>query len=192
MLPSALWFFINVFYYPTYFFFGFVGTLFHAVGLSKPDIASCQAASILYIPAWLLIFTLIYYGLHKTKKFEKPLGFISRYRHVFLVLYAFVVLWMYSIPVGCEHVWNIMEEGFFIHRGMPIQFSGVAYESESVIYPFINLIYYEIPSHRVVWYIPNMLLNFAIILGMTYLVYWKLKLIPHHIHKHRRKRAQKK
>ncbi|MBI4136863.1 hypothetical protein HY469_02260 [Candidatus Roizmanbacteria bacterium] len=190
MLSNLFWFFVDIFYLPAYFFFGFINVLFQAAGIGKHEIVSCQTASILYIPVWLIILTLVYYVLHKTRKVEKQLQFISRHRHVFLFLYAFLVLWMYSIPVGCEDVWELVPGGLFIHRGMPLHFSGASYERILVEYPFINLFYTEIPSHRVVWYIPNMLTNFAIILGITYLVYWKLKYIPHHIHRHRRKKKK--
>src|SRR3989344_6161016 len=99
MLPNVIWFLVNLFYMPAYSFFGFVESLFRASGADPHDIASCQTASILYVPVWLLIFTLIYYGLHKTKKFEKQLELISLHRFSFLILYSYAVLWMYSLPL---------------------------------------------------------------------------------------------
>ncbi|KKR72295.1 MAG: hypothetical protein UU81_C0044G0012 [Microgenomates group bacterium GW2011_GWC1_41_8] len=190
-MPNLLWLIINIFYFPAYFFFGFINVLFQASGIGKHEIVACQTASILYIPIWFIILTLIYYGLHKTRKVEKQLQFISKHRHVFLVLYSFVVLWMYSVPVGCEDIWEIVPGGLFIHRGMPVQFSGASYEGIMVQYPFVNLFYAEIPSHRVIWYIPNMLTNFAIILVSTYLTYFILKHLPIHIHRHIRRKSKK-
>jgi len=191
MLSGILTIFVQLFYFPAYFFFGLVSFLFRASGIDQHTIASCQTASILYIPVWLLIAVLVYYGLHKTKQFEKQLQFVSLHRHSFMILYSYVVLWMYSLPVGCENVWKITKEFFFIHRGMPMQFSGAILDQMMVKYPFITLFGSDIPSYRVVWYIPNMLTNFAIILGMTYLTYFILKHLPIHIYRHRRRRAKK-